>query len=542
MKMEKKNVKAIIYARQSSGSDDFSESVENQINNCKALAESEGLEVIGIFSDLNTSGKTYPAGAEAVADNDLAFNRWFKQQTGNKKFRAGLGEAFKHLEEVSFIIVDDMTRLYRPFRGSYLENYINNRLTDNEVTVLQVKGGAVDLSKFDQNLISMLRNAINDEQIANQKKKSMQQLRKRRDSGIPSNGAGKAFGTSYDGKKLIIKDEFVDCIKFIFNEIEKFTPYFQILKVLNSEYKHLVPNCFYYSNIYHIVNNPVYCGYMYNSEGALIQNRLLEKPVISFVQWKKVNDLMQSKKGNPAKAKKNWLPFSGLLFCDCGSKLVSGVDHGKVYYYCLKAQMKHDHKCRIYADDVIKAVKPLLVMAYFKSMEEAKARQNATEEQERLVAELANVKTKQDSVMKMFVDGLVDEESAKKTLEGLKKKAVELNAELLSIKAVDNQDETTKHLMNVEKKLFAGEWLDSISNSDYEQLMKKVINKIIVKTDRIAVDSVYGVIEIPRFSDSHLPEAELVINGKDVLRAVVSYQTGKGSMILTNDFISVRTA
>ena len=45
-------MKALIYARQSSGKDDFSESVEAQIANCKKLAAKEKLEVIGIYKDL----------------------------------------------------------------------------------------------------------------------------------------------------------------------------------------------------------------------------------------------------------------------------------------------------------------------------------------------------------------------------------------------------------------------------------------------------------------------------------------------------------
>ena len=55
-------MKALIYARQSSGKDDFSESVEAQIANCKKLAAKEKLEVIGVYKDLHTSGETYPVG------------------------------------------------------------------------------------------------------------------------------------------------------------------------------------------------------------------------------------------------------------------------------------------------------------------------------------------------------------------------------------------------------------------------------------------------------------------------------------------------
>lgn len=55
---------AVIYARQSSGSDDFSLSEEQQILNCKHLAADGKFNIAGIFQDLNTSGETYPAGAE----------------------------------------------------------------------------------------------------------------------------------------------------------------------------------------------------------------------------------------------------------------------------------------------------------------------------------------------------------------------------------------------------------------------------------------------------------------------------------------------
>lgn len=41
--------KAVIYARQSSGSESASESIEVQIRNCMALAEKMNLELIEVF-------------------------------------------------------------------------------------------------------------------------------------------------------------------------------------------------------------------------------------------------------------------------------------------------------------------------------------------------------------------------------------------------------------------------------------------------------------------------------------------------------------
>ena len=80
-------MKALIYARQSSGKDDVSESVEAQIQNCKRLAEKEKLEVIGIFRDLNTSGETYPAGSESVAALDTAYQKWVSVSRSRTIFR-----------------------------------------------------------------------------------------------------------------------------------------------------------------------------------------------------------------------------------------------------------------------------------------------------------------------------------------------------------------------------------------------------------------------------------------------------------------------
>ncbi len=100
--MIKPNQKAVIYARQSSGSDDRSESVEAQVENCQDLAEREKLEVVGIFRDLNTSGETYPTGAENIAVVDSAYVDWLRQQTGKKNFRSGLGDLLKLLPEIDY--------------------------------------------------------------------------------------------------------------------------------------------------------------------------------------------------------------------------------------------------------------------------------------------------------------------------------------------------------------------------------------------------------------------------------------------------------
>ena len=98
-------MKALIYARQSSGKDDFSESVEAQIAKCKRLAVKEKLEVIGVYKDLNTSGETYPVGAEEIARLDKAYMNWSLTQSTKKDFRLGLSQVLLKLSEVDFVLV-----------------------------------------------------------------------------------------------------------------------------------------------------------------------------------------------------------------------------------------------------------------------------------------------------------------------------------------------------------------------------------------------------------------------------------------------------
>ena len=166
--------KAVIYARQSSGSDDYSESVEVQIANCRKLAGNMQIRVVKCLSDLNISGKTYPVGWEKLAAADSAFQKWSATHTRRNGFRPALGKLIALLPDIDCIIVDDITRLYRPLSRSFLEAAVNETLIENNVQILQVKGGTIDLAQFDQQLVTMLKNQINDEQIAKQRMRSIE--------------------------------------------------------------------------------------------------------------------------------------------------------------------------------------------------------------------------------------------------------------------------------------------------------------------------------------------------------------------------------
>ena len=346
--------RAVIYARQSSGSDDYSESVEVQIFNCRQLANSKHLEVIGIFSDLNISGKTYPAGWETLAGADRAFQSWAAGNSPGKLFRNGFGRVLVLLDRIDYIIVDDITRLYRPLSRSYLENAVNQALIEHNVKIIQVKGGTLDLAMFDQQLITMLKNQINDEQIAKQRQRSIEVFNKVRNSGVMPTGIT-AFALNYDriSKRYTVDEEKSQVVKFIFQQIILHNTYNNIIKDVNLRWKHFFHGCFWNKTLYEIARKPIYAGYQYNSSGELIPN-LQGNGIISLSDFLQAQKIMEQNRlesaahsSNSAGIAKYWLPLSGVLYCGvCHSKLVVAIEKDKIRYRCRKGYLLNNADCR----------------------------------------------------------------------------------------------------------------------------------------------------------------------------------------------------
>ena len=542
------NKKAVIYARQSSGADDYSESIERQKENCRKLAEKENLEVIGVFQDLNTSGKTYPAGAEDLAEKDNAFQVWFDNQTGSKKYRAGLAKALKQLETADFLIVDDITRLYRPVRGSYLENFINNQITGNGVKILQCKGGKMDLSQFDENLVNTIRAMINDEQIANGKAKSKQQLKARRDSGLFANGGGKAFGTCYNPQtgKIEVKADYIPVIQYVFNSIAGYVPTMQILRDLNAKFPGQVKKVYYQSHIHNIARNPVYCGFMRNTEGELIENRQIVNPCIDFAMFSKVQKIMQERTTGKRKSKYNWLPFSGLLYCgECGSKLMVNCDRGNMVYSCQISSNAGKKTCsgsriniQVKKNDfytgLYDCVKPLLVLSLFDLMDEKEKAETAIADLEKLEVEKANLESKKEKLTGLFISGLLTADDLEKNLKSIKARLNEIAEKRINCRN-NNPDETTRHFNSLYKRFQAESFLhDELDRAVYENCLKTAIKRINVYFDRIEVETIFGNVSIPRIfwkNKRNLPVSEMVINGKENLSCIITYKTGKKGVL-----------
>lgn len=502
-------MKAVIYARQSSGGDDYSESVENQIENCIRLADREKLTVIGCYSDLNTSGKTYPEGAEKIAETDDAFQRWFCQQSGSRKFRPGLGKVFRRLEETDFLIVDEMTRLYRPATRSFLEPYVNQKLAEHHVQILQCKGGRLDLNQFDQQLIQTLKNQIQDEAIANQKKKSKEQFRKLRDSGYKCNGA-KMFGIRYLGnRKLEVIPECAEAIRFIYESIVRYVPYSAIIRQVNRNFRTCFRRYCYESNFYAIARQPIYCGYQYNTDHELIPNvQMAGQEIVSFRLWRQVNAILDDRKREaPARIKKNWLPMSGRLICgNCGSRLTCQIDRGVIYYICNKNNLSPDPGCsrsRIRfrsSGDVnclYETVFPLLLTGLAErcrvNRENAAAHLMIRDCRKQL--EILNEKERR--LFELFVEDVITHDQLKEILRRHREKR-----ELLLTEIRMSREISPETLKNERAVLFPDLFRQirnrTLPDTPYGQLFRETVRQAVIYDDRAEFDTVAGGISIPR--------------------------------------------
>lgn len=515
---------AIIYCRQSSGDETLSESVELQKEKCRELAKKEKLTVVGEFEDLNTSGKTYPEGAEPVANMDIAFQTWFKEQTGHKMFRSGFGEAIQALNKVDYIICYDITRLYRPISGSFLESYVNQLLIVNDVKIMTVNNGVLDVGTFNDSLITALQNRINHEHIATCRRKSMAAFRKLRDSGYNCNG-GKAFGLIYKGKfELEVDPEKAKVIRFVYREIANYRPYNEIIRYVNSRWPHCFKKCCYESNLYHIAANPIYAGYMYNSQKELIKNvQMNGKEIISFDEWKNVQDLMAKKRRNPPKAKYRWLPFSGLLYDGyTESKLVVSKNRTQIIYFPnitnLKANVKTGGVVLFQADKkdysgIYEAINPILLLVFRHKVEEYFRQEQNAKLVEQYKIEIENMAAKEQPLFDMFSRGVIGEDQLERMLVNHKKRRTELQkliAEGSSYKPVDRDkmmyDQWTSFCTLINREL---------PNEVYEKYLKEVIKRIVVFEDRVIIHTVYGEVPLERYirgNKKHFPKYDIDID------------------------------
>jgi len=493
-------MQAIIYARQSSGNEDHSLSIEQQISNCKELCKEKKLTIKDIFSDYNSSGRTYPSGSEKVAVNDITFNKWFSNQNSKKKFRKGLGDVFSQLDRGDVIIVDDLTRLYRSVGYSMLENHIKQLLSEKNARVIVCKGINLDVNNFADNLITTMQNQINDNQLAIQKKKGIASMNALRDSGILPTGT-KALGLSCQRHGQIKVDpELAVVIKCVMNDVVERMPFNQIIIKVNKDWGHLFPKAFYSSNLYHIIDQPLYCGYMRNTQGELIPSKQMRgQELISRQLWDKVRKIREDRRHSPRRAQFRILPFTGVLRCgNCGGKMVTSVDKGQICYHCHRGAVNlQDKKCQksrintTAAKDnftgLKAAIAPMLILAQYNAFTKSLQMEKELDRLAEYEEEYTRLEKKHEKLAVAFMENKVSQNIMEKTLQKIRLPIEKLLSKIIKIRDYKVSDAIVKREADKYWGDFESLLNDNLPDGKYEELLKDAVDHIKCHYDHVEI-------------------------------------------------------
>ncbi len=517
---------AVIYARQSSGKEENSESIEAQLNNCRELCRSKKYKIRGEFFDSNTSGRTYPLCAAELAKQDIRFNNWFKNQSSPIKFREEFSKALQTLEDGDMLIVDDTTRIYRPVTGSHLENYVKSYLSDKNIVVLSVKNGVFDPRNFAEEMVDSMQCKVNDQQLAIQKEKSINARKKLKEQGINSAGI-KAIGFINRGKHKYDFDEpTAKVIRYIYDCVMNYIPYNQIVREMNEKYTNIFKGRFYASTLYHILDQPLYCGYMYLDDGRLIKSKVIEKTVLSFETWDKVHKIRKSKQTKVHKARFRSLPFSQLISCGkCGANLVTSVDGDIISYHCLVGAIhEHDADCaksrininteKNHFTGLKKALAPVLLLAQYKQYEESLGLEKDRIELALVEKEVKNIEDKVSKTNELFLSEKLKLSTFQNLQQQAEVKILNFNKQIKKLQSRLNIDYIGKMLSDPFWGDFETIMHDKLPDAEYERLLRASVNKITSFSDHVIVDTIYGTFQLDRYISGryrHFPRFEYKI-------------------------------
>ena len=513
-----------IYVRQSSQKEDRSISCEEQISNCKLFAEQNKLKIKEVFQDINVSGRLYPKQFAQLAEADLVYKQFLKETKKEGQWRTGLTNLFDKLKDGDIIIVDELTRFYRPLTNSFLESALTQFLFSKQIRIFTVKNGEVNLNNFNDNLINALQNRINDNQLKNQRIKSKASIARLYNAGELKQGLSQMIGYKSTGRKkeVEVDEQGAKIVKYIFKSYIEGKSLLQIVRDLNKNFK--MKSCV--KSIKNILERPLYCGYQYNKQNELIKSKQVEgKEIIDFNTWNTAKKILDSRKTNNIRIKQYPIHYTGLCKCGiCGSKMSVCInEHGKYFSFrCMSHTIRSKENCKISItantiynkglslDD---ALEPILILGLLKKLNEQKNSNEIKSLIETKTVELNNIQNKEKQLSNMFLEGLLSEDALKSTLEANKTKKDGLQQEIIQLQQDLEQDDAEYVRLLVNK--IVGR---ALSFEQYHELISLTIKDIIVYKERITVQTHYGDIDLPRMKSRGilvLPEYKWRNTGKE---------------------------
>ena len=322
--------KVAIYARQSSGDEEGSPSIEVQIEGLTKMAQERGFEVILTENDGNTSGRTYPDTLEArqLSAGDQVFQAHFHGKSEDAKlYRGGLARIIDILPEVDAVLVRDHTRLMRPLTDSFLQAYVHQKFTAAQTCLLSRTEGLLDFSIFRDVFVSGIDSMIQDNALKINADKTLDGIEKKRNGGeLWNSSVVNSYGYRQTGKQKV---EVVEAEAVVVQEVfQRFNDGETIMGIVKRLNACGVPTKtgkgkWRQDSVKHMLKRHVYAGFDYTSQGERIQVKPLEgKALIDEVTFAKAHSRLTENGKYRTYRTQTVHPLSGLLYCGyCGGPM-----------------------------------------------------------------------------------------------------------------------------------------------------------------------------------------------------------------------------
>ena len=523
--MSRKKLRCLIYARQSVGKDDESASVDEQLLQCRKLADSKELVVVDEFKDLDTSGVTYPSGSEQFARSDTEWLNYIKSNAHvlRKSFRKGLGDALKRLSGIDYLLCYDESRLMRPLANSYLGNHISQALINAGVKLYTVHDGEIDYQRFDQKMVSTLRQQVEADIKAKLRQRCKDGLRQAKDEGRHCGCPPYGYRKTKDGFEIV--DKQADAIRHVYTSYlagASITSLGQTMPV-KAPRGHWVTN-----SITRLLQQPAYIGMAVNTQGELIESKaypaILEKELWLEVQAKLRKAVRHHVRKSPHRHYLRGIGICG----NCGSRMQVSYNPSKNsdllcpsprYVIkkerdpdCVKArvgehiQWKQDSK-KFQAHGLADCLAPLTLLGIRKhSIEKARIATNP----ERLLAlenETAMLERKLAENNRLWRVSLMDTTDYQENRKDFKARLQAVQDEMNSLKEASISEKERQRMDW--SKLRHGIRLGEPPEEELSELLHDVISKVLIYPFHIEVtlfDGTHFSLErIPHLSSRTLP-------------------------------------
>jgi site-specific DNA recombinase len=308
---------AVLYAAKST--EDVHDSIPDQLKDGRAMAEAEGLEVIGGFQDEGFSGYSgnrgpgLKAAIEAAVESAQAGRETVLIVQHSDRISRGAGFA----PDAPLHLVEYLVDLNR--RGVGLRSVQDDYYRDSALAALMAS-------------VSGMRNTEDSRRKSQAVRAGM---KRRAERGMFSGPRPYGYKYAKDGSGLVIEPREAALVKRIFSEYATGRSLTEIARGLHED---AVPVArgkkWRQSTVSGILSNPVYIGKV-TYKGKPLDG--VHKPLIEAGLWKKVADLLAARSGRNrgAPPKGRHLFRGGLLRCsNCGEAMVPRTNGGYEMYYC----------------------------------------------------------------------------------------------------------------------------------------------------------------------------------------------------------------